>query len=102
MKSFGDRWDCHKGMLRGGYHENPHLQNAWNKYGEENFEFIVIRDLTSSTVDVINEAEIELIKYYKNLGLSYNIHDGGDGGLFLGKHLSDETKRKIGEKNRKK
>jgi Mor family transcriptional regulator len=34
------------------------------------------------------------------MGLAYNIHDGGDEGCNLGKHLSDETKRKIGEKNR--
>ena len=34
------------------------------------------------------------------MGLAYNIHDGGDEGYNLGKHLSDETKRKIGEKNR--
>lgn len=28
--------------LRKGTHDNNHLQNSWNKYGEENFEFIVI------------------------------------------------------------
>ena len=30
----------HRAMLRGGYHENEHLQRAWNKYGEEHFVFI--------------------------------------------------------------
>ena len=29
--NFGDRWDCHKAQLNGGYHDNPHLQKAWNK-----------------------------------------------------------------------
>ena len=43
---------------------------------------------------------MEYIKKYKNLGISYNISNGGDGGYNLGKHLSDETKKKIGEKNR--
>ena len=33
---------CHKSGLRRGRHKNPHLQNAWNKYGEENFEFKII------------------------------------------------------------
>lgn len=48
----------------------------------------------------INEKEIEYIKEYKDLGICYNISDGGDGGSNLGKHLSEETKRKIGDKNR--
>ena len=100
MKSFGDRWDCHKGCLRGGYHENRHLQNAWNKYGEANFSFIILKDCTGQDLEFVNQSEIDEISEYKQLGLSYNIHDGGDGGLFLGKHLSEETKRKIGEKNR--
>lgn len=37
---------------------------------------------------------------YKDKRLAYNIGDGGDGGHNLGKHLSEETKRKIGNKNR--
>lgn len=100
MKSFGDRWDCHKALLRGGYHDNPHLQNAWNKYGEEAFEFIILKDCTGSSTDYVNQQEINIIAEYKSKGIAYNIADGGDGGMFLGKHLSEETKRKIGEKNR--
>ena len=101
IMNFGDRWNCHKSQLRGGYHDNPHLQNSWNKYGEDNFEFIIIHNCKNNEdVDQVNLLEIEYIKHYRDLGLSYNIHDGGDGGLLLGKHLSEETKRKIGEKNR--
>lgn len=99
--NFGDRWDCHKSQLRGNYHDNPHLQNSWNKYGEDNFEFIVIHNCKNNeNVDKVNLLEIEYIKHYRDLGLSYNILDGGDGGFLLGSHLSEETKRKIGEKNR--
>jgi group I intron endonuclease len=35
------RKDQHLWGLRANRHHNPHLQNAWNKYGEENFEFLV-------------------------------------------------------------
>lgn len=99
--NFGDRWDCHKSQLRGNYHNNPHLQNSWNKYGKDNFEFIVIHNCKNNeNVDDVNLLEIEYIEHYKNLGLAYNILDGGDGGFLLGSHLSEETKRKIGEKNR--
>ena len=95
--NFGDRWDNHKALLRGNKHDNPYLQNAWNKYGEESFEFIVIEDCQ---VEELNDKEMYWIKYYKELGLAYNLHNGGDGGYNLGQHLSEETKRKIGEKNR--
>ena len=96
--NFGDRWDCHRSQLKGGYHDNPHLQNAWNKYGADNFEFDVVEEVTDASL--LNELEITYIKQYRDNNLSYNMHDGGDGGYLLGKHLSDETKRKIGEKNR--
>lgn len=96
--NFGDRWDNHKSLLRNNHHSNPYLQSAWNKYGESSFEFAVVESVNDS--GLLNELEIQYIKQYKEAGLSYNIHDGGDGGLNLGKHLSDETKRKIGEKNR--
>lgn len=36
------RWAEHRRGLRRGVHRNKHLQHAWNKYGEENFEFTVL------------------------------------------------------------
>lgn len=100
VNSFGDRWDCHKAQLRGRYHSNKFLQEDWDKYGEDNFELIIIHDcLNEETLDIVNQIEIEEIEKYKNLGLAYNVCEGGDTGLH-GQHLSEETKRKIGEKNR--
>ena len=99
--NFGDRRDCHFAALRGGYGVNPYLQKAWDKYGEDNFDFIIMLKCDDSyTTDDINALEIILIDYYKSIGKSYNIADGGDGGQLLGKHLTEEAKRKIGEKNR--
>ena len=31
------RWYNHRNELNGNRHYNEHLQNAWNKYGEDNF-----------------------------------------------------------------
>ena len=95
--NFGDRWDSHRSLLNNGKHDNPHLQKAWDKYGQDNFEFIIIEDCG---IDELSDREKYYIKLYKDMGLAYNIHDGGDEGYNLGKHLSEETKRKIGEKNR--
>jgi hypothetical protein len=36
------RWHSHRRDLRNGVHVNPHLQFAWNLYGETNFEFSVL------------------------------------------------------------
>lgn len=96
--NFGDRWDSHKSKLRGNKHDNPHLQHAWNKYGENNFKFIILEECVEDvSLEEINDLEIQYIKEYKNKKQSYNISDGGDGAH--GCHLSEEAKRKIGIKN---
>lgn len=42
------RWQQHRWSLRRGNHRNVHLQAAWNKYGEENFEFSVLELVEAS------------------------------------------------------
>jgi group I intron endonuclease len=44
------RWRDHKKMLRGNRHDNIYLQNSWNKYGENNFDFIVIDNIKKSWI----------------------------------------------------
>jgi len=39
------RKKTHKYNLRHNKHVNTHLQNAWNKYGESNFEFIIVEEV---------------------------------------------------------
>ena len=38
------RWSMHRSMLRSGKHGNIILQRAWNKYGEDSFEFKVLEE----------------------------------------------------------
>lgn len=40
--NFGNRWRQHRWELRRNIHGNEHLQNAWNKYGEDAFEFSIL------------------------------------------------------------
>jgi group I intron endonuclease len=42
--NFDTRWKEHARELRKGTHHSSALQNAWNKYGEENFEFSIIEE----------------------------------------------------------
>jgi hypothetical protein len=63
-------------MLRNNRHHSIYLQNAWNKYGEFNFEFQIadVFDTGDSEVDLAlaKQAEQEIIDSYKpNKGL-YN------------------------------
>ena len=98
--SFGDRWDSHKVKLRKNYHDNAHLQRAWNKYGEENFEFFIIEECSEQdSLETYNKLEKKHIKYYKEQGLAYNMSDGGDGAAGQS-FLTPEGRQKIAEVNR--
>lgn len=37
------RFNAHRSALRKDEHRNAHLQRAWNKYGEDCFEFVILR-----------------------------------------------------------
>ena len=58
-KNIYERWNQHKDKLRNNCHDNIHLQNAWNKYGEENFEFEIIEECAS-------KIQFEREQYYLN------------------------------------
>jgi len=38
------RWNEHVSLLKRTKHHSRHLQSAWNKYGEENFEFSILEE----------------------------------------------------------
>lgn len=38
------RWRRHRSDLRNGKHKNIHLQRAWDKHGEEAFDFVVLEE----------------------------------------------------------
>lgn len=95
-ESFKKRWRHHSSLLKGNYHSNKYLQNAWNKYGEINFKFEILH--VCSKDDDINQLEMEYIEKYDSYNNGYNLTKGGEG--TLGNRLSEESKRKIGDKNK--
>ena len=66
------------------------LKYGWNNITHE-ILFTGLDELTAKSL------EIELIRHYKNLGISYNMTNGGDGKL--GYVPSEDTRRKISESN---
>jgi group I intron endonuclease len=42
------RWSSHRSELVGGYHSNQHLQNSFDKYGKDSFEFTIIEIISAS------------------------------------------------------
>lgn len=87
------RWKDHINSLNRGDSSCTLLQRAWNKYGQENFSFEV---LELCNKDMLDQIEIKYIELYDSCNKGYNIESGGN----ANKHLSEETKRKIGNANR--
>ena len=80
------RWYDHITALQKGEHRNYHLQNAWNKYGIDNFEFFVIEiidyDGTKERDDYIRQREEVYFDKYNSLDRNngYNISENAEGG----------------------
>lgn len=71
-KNFKRRCIDHRSALRHKRHCNSHLQNAWNKHGEDNFQFIIIENCK---LDELIEKEgywIEKLQTHKR-EFGYNI-----------------------------
>jgi len=85
------RWRGHRRALNLKRHHNDYLQHAWNKYGEDEFEFIVI-ELTKPNHDKLLNVEqkfLDIAKKEKNK--SYNLS------FIAGRvDMTEEVRKKIG------
>ena len=83
----------HIWKLKSNKHDNRHLQSAWNKYGEENFEFGIIE--TVDNIEELFDAEQAWMDYFQ----SYNDKSGYNISAYAecpcGYPVSDETREKI-------
>lgn len=86
IREFRKRKAQHLCELRNNRHGNSYLQNAFNKYGEDNFVFEVID--YAETFDELDEKEEKYIKEFGNYNLDTGKYRGG-------KIRSNETKNKI-------
>lgn len=88
---FKRRWSLHKSELRKNHHHSPKLQNAWNKYGEEAFEFSVVEELPPIK-DVLLEREQFWMDYHDAYGPSnYNVARVAGNPMMGRKHTSERN-----------
>jgi excinuclease UvrABC nuclease subunit len=85
--NFDKRWKEHKRRLNKGTHHSPILQNAWVKYGEFSFSFIIILYCERDNLLLYEQRAINVYKP------KYNISPTA--GSTLGAKHSLETKQKI-------
>lgn len=83
------RWSKHLWLLNNDRHVSPHMQNAWNKYGADCFEFSVIEYCKT---EQLLEREQFYIDCEKPV---YNVCPTA--GSCLGLKRSDEFRRKMSE-----
>jgi group I intron endonuclease len=92
-KNWNRRKYLHKYALENDKHINNHLQNAWNKYGSESFEFEVIRETENQFEEeqkMLDEADWSKL---------YNISKEAKGGdIFT--DLSEKEKQRFKEKSK--
>lgn len=94
------RWIREKKYLRSDNTAwNAHLQNAWKKYGEDNFEFAIIEECTIENLD---EREIYWIQFFDSFNNGYNKTIGGSGMRGIvpwnkGQTMSEEYRRCLSE-----
>jgi group I intron endonuclease len=92
------RWKEHINRLNSNKHDNSYLQNAWNKYGSDKFDFVIVEKIDDS--QKLLETEQKHLDAIKNdrRNLCYNLSFSANGGGFIGhKHL-EESKKKTSEK----
>lgn len=59
----------HKSLLRTAKHWNTHLQSAWNTYGQHNFIFSILEEVSDESM--LAEREQYWIDYYKSADREY-------------------------------
>lgn len=95
------RKSAHLAKLRHNKHYNPPLQSSWNKYGEENFEFVEIEtiifdDNLSNKENCLKLRERELY-FITNLNPYFNTNRITAAGS-LGRNVTQEQKEHLSRK----
>lgn len=91
--NINNRFNNHKNELNRSIHHNEHLQNAWNKYGFDSFEFKTLAVCSDSERNNCEQTFMDLYNS-QNHDYGYNIRDAD------AHSLSEETKHKISKSHK--
>ena len=83
----------HFNALRKGVHHNKHLQRAWNKYGEDIFEFKIL--LYCNSEELLGNEQDAMDYYTELLGWAGLCNISPTAGSSLGVKRSMETRAKL-------
>lgn len=92
------RFNEHRNELRKGSHHNHHLQAAWNKYGENKFEFKVLEYCERNMTLIREQFFLDALHAYER-GVGFNIARDSSAPT-LGRKASIETRAKLSQKRR--
>lgn len=90
--SIKQRFHMHRSSLRLNQHHSPHLQQSWNKYSEESFEFVVAEECAPSDCLALEQYYIDL---YDACNKDSGYNSAPIAGSTLGFKFSEEAKGKI-------
>lgn len=85
-KDIKNRWMQHRSRLKCETHENNHLQAAYNTYGADSFEYLVLEECS---IDQLNAREQYYVEKYNAYNNGYNQDKGGAGCIGY-KHTEEE------------
>ena len=105
--SFENRWRMHKRLLKSGRHHSIRFQNAWNKYGEDDFLFLILDVLLKEDCLKYEQMYFDSISKDNLLNIKLTANSYPDNNskerieklskISTGKRLSQETINKISE-----
>ncbi len=94
------RLNAHRRALRKGKHQNPHLQRAWEKYGEPSFEFEAVEACPPEACRVVEQQHLDAADPACLYNIAMDAHRGAGRWGRLGKTNTPEHNAKIGAANR--
>jgi len=91
------RWIEHKTRLTCQRHNNTYLQRAWNKHGPQHFVFEILQTCDTEKVLQVEQDWLDRVKLD-----GYSVYNGSSliTSTFLGKHHTEETRRKLSAANK--
>lgn len=89
------RWWEHRDGLNNNRHINKVFQNAWNKYGKDSFNMVILEECQESLLLEREQHYLDTFLPYKGVG--YNVSKIAGGGDTYG-HLSEKEKKRFIDK----